>query len=571
MNKFFKKGLVVLLLLSVKSLLIAQTAPNKYWVEFKDKSNSTYSVSQPLTFLSQRAIDRRNRMDITITPQDFPVNGWYLDSIVNSGASVLTTSRWHNGATFFTSDTAIVSKIRNFPFVQSVQKTKNNAVPLKKKNSFSVLPITKNSPSLVSVTKNDNEGKTTNDYNYGNAYRQISMIKGDFLHQNGFSGNGMLIGVVDAGFFHADVLPAFDSLWLNDQIVGFKDFVDPNSNIFEESTHGMMVLSIMGGNIPDSLVGTAPKASYLLLRSEDAPSENLIEEDNWVAALEYADSAGVDVINSSLGYTKFDDTTIVRTYADMTGRVSRASLAATFAARRGMIVCNSAGNSAEQSWHYLGVPADADSILTVGAVDPWAEYASFSSTGPSADGRIKPDVSTMGADTWVQGTDGNITSGNGTSFSSPVLAGSVACLWQAFPDKSNFEIMDAIRRSASQFENPDSLLGYGIPDFQAAYNMLSPVSVEPVVGKTPNLTLYPNPVSGNRSLAVTFTSHEVCPMNITVLNSVGKIIFKVHLDSIHKGENTIQFTNMEELSAGVYFLQISSDKFTQTAKFIKRD
>ncbi len=566
MKKFFLILIIGIFIYPVFS----QTAPNKYWVTFKDKINSPFSVAQPLDFLSQRAIDRRNRMNISVTTQDFPVNPWYLDSIVNLGATVLTTSRWHNGATFYTTDTAIVSKIRALSIVQSVQKTKNAARPAKNENCFSVLPISKNASKLAQKSIISEGGKTDNNYSYGYATRQVSMIKGDYLHQMGFSGNGMLIGVLDAGFFHADVLPAFDSLWFHNQIVGYKDFVDVNANIFEESTHGMMVLSIMGGNIPDSLVGTAPKASYLLLRTEDGSSENLIEEDNWVAAIEYADSVGVDVINSSLGYTKFDDTTIVRTYADMTGKKSRASLAATIASRKGMIVCNSAGNSAIQPWHFIGVPADADSILTVGAVDENKGYAYFSSVGPAADGRVKPDVSTMGLGTFVQDVDGFITSGNGTSFSSPVLAGVVTCLWQAFPNKSNFEIMDAVRRSANQYNNPDTLLGYGVPDFQVAYNLLNPIQVSNLNPSMPNITIYPNPIGDNQWLNISFTSPEQCSLAVSVYNNIGEKIFQGNINQVNQGENDIQIANMDQLSAGVYMIQITSDTYSYSAKFVKR-
>ncbi len=566
-----KKNIFLLLIATLAySSAFCQTAPNKYWVEFKDKSNSVYSTSQPLAFLSQRAIDRRNRMGVSVTAQDFPVNSWYLDSISNTGAMVLTTSRWHNGATFYTNDTSVVSIIRNFSFVISLEKTKSQAVPLKKNSSFAVLPIKKNESTFAQVPKNNMDEKTTSDYNYGNAYRQISMINGHFLHQLGFSGNGMLIGVLDAGFYHADVLPAFDSLWLHDQIVGFKDFVDPNANLFQESSHGMMVLSIMGGNIPDSIVGTAPKASYLLLRTEDAPTENLIEEDNWVAAIEYADSAGVDIINSSLGYTKFDDTTIVRTYADMNGRKSRASLAATYASRKGMIVCNSAGNSALQPWHFIGVPADADSILTVGAVDAFKGYAPFSSVGPSADGRVKPDVSTMGLDTWVQGVDGFITSGSGTSFSSPVLAGSVACLWQAFPEKSNFEIMDAIRRSANQYNNPDTLLGYGVPDFQLAYSFLLPYQTATINSSTPNISIYPNPIADDQCLNITIQSPSKSAITISMFNNVGEVVFYGKVNQPNIGDNIIKIENINLLSTGVYTIKIFSDTFSYSSKLVKR-
>ncbi len=567
----YMKKLILFFALCLFTLsVVAQTAPDKYWIAFSNKTNTPYSIAQPLNFLSQRAIDRRTRMGIPVTAQDFPVNPAYLDSIRHAGAVVLTTSRWHNGATIYTNDTAVVSHIRALPFVQNVQKSSSAKNLLENNSASGVLPVSKVAPSIIQRYPSIRDAKTINSYSYGYAGPQISMIKGDYLHQLGYAGDGMLIGVIDAGFFHADRLPAFDSLWINNQIIGYKDFVDASSDIFEQSTHGMMVLSIMGGNMPDSLVGTAPKASYLLLRSEDASTENLVEEDNWVAAIEYADSAGVDVVNSSLGYTTFDDSTIVRTYADMTGRISRASLAATIAARRGMILCISAGNSAENSWHFIGVPADADSVLTVGAVDVERNYASFSSVGPSADGRVKPDVSTMGLGTYVQDTDSLVTYGNGTSFSAPVLTGTVACLWQAFPNKSNFEIMDAVRRSASQFNNPDTLLGYGIPNFQTAYQLLLPNGTSVFSTIRQKLITFPNPVGENQLMMLSFYSPDYCAANVVVLNSLGVVVFKGKFENIAAGDNLIQFTGHNSLASGTYYLQVSSPKFIYNSGFIKR-
>lgn len=563
-----KKISSVIVLMIFSLYLSAQTAPNKYWIAFSDKQNSPYSISNPLAFLSQRALDRRTRMGIGVSAQDFPVNPSYLDSVVNAGAIILTTSRWHNGATVYTADTNVIAHIRTFTFVESIQKSAHTHKQKVSKPTTSIFPISEKPTSLLQNPIPSADTKIAHDFSYGYAYPQISMIKGDYLHHLGYAGEGMLIGVIDAGFFHADALPAFDSLWTNNQIIGHKDFVDANANIFEQSSHGMMVLSIIGGNIPDSLVGTAPKASFLLLRSEDAPTENLIEEDNWVAAIEYADSAGVDVVNSSLGYTTFDDTTIIRTYSNMTGRYSRASLAATYAARRGMILCLSAGNSAEQPWHFIGTPADADSVLTVGAVDIDRNYALFSSVGPAADGRIKPDVATMGQATYVQDIDSLVTFGNGTSFSSPVLTGAVACLWQAFPEKSNFEIMDAIRKSASQFYTPDTLIGYGIPDFQIAFQRLLPNGIISSMNHQ-YMSIFPNPISENQSIVLSFFSEYNTAAQISIFDNCGKIKFQTTNKNIVGGDNMIPITIPNRLERGIYFIQVKSSSFIYNSKIIK--
>ena len=281
----------------------------------------------------------------------------------------------------------------------------------------------------------------------------------------------MQIAVIDAGFINADILPAFDSLWINNQILGQRDFVDGDNWVLDAHTHGMVILSILGANLPNELMGSAPKANYWLLRSEDAGSEYRIEEENWVSAAEFADSAGVDVINTSLGYSTFDDTLQNYNYKDMDGRTTRISRGAVKAASKGILVVVSAGNERNKLWKYITAPADADSILAVGAVDEFGTLASFSSVGPSSDGRIKPDVAAQGVGTVAQGLGGLIGC-NGTSCSSPVIAGLAACLWQANKQMSNVEIIEMIKQSSSQYQNPDTLTGYGLPNFANALSQI---------------------------------------------------------------------------------------------------
>ncbi len=359
------------------------------------------------------------------------------------------------------------------PFVLSVSKnsvTKN--VPDKKSEK----PFFENESFTKIANEDIVKGVTSGEsYDYGQAFNQINMLNGIPLHDLGYDGAGMTIAVLDAGFLNANVLSAFDSLWLNNQIIGYKDFVSPLApDIFGSHTHGTSVLSTMGANLPAEMVGTAPKADYWLLRSEDDATEYLIEELNWASAAEYADSVGVDVINSSLVYNTFDDPAQDHTYAYMDGNTTPITIAADLAASKGILVVNSAGNSGSSSWHYIGAPADGDSVFSIGAVNSSGVYASFSSTGPTYDGRIKPNVVAQGqGSTIISAYSGNVISGNGTSFSSPITAGMVASLWQAHPDKKNTEIMEAIQQSATQALNPDSLLGFGIPDYFAAHTLLS--------------------------------------------------------------------------------------------------
>ncbi len=359
------------------------------------------------------------------------------------------------------------------PFVLSVSKnTVSNIIAEDK----SVKPFFENESISKIPEENLVKGTTSGQsYDYGQAFNQINMLNGIPLHDLGLDGAGMTIAVLDAGFLNADVIEAFDSLWLNNQIIGYKDFVSPLApDIFDSHYHGTMVLSTMGANLPTEMVGTAPKADYWLLRSEDGATEYLIEELNWASAAEFADSLGADIINSSLGYTTYDDPAQDHTYEDMDGNTTPITIAADLAASKGILVVNSAGNSGSSSWHYIGAPADGDSVFTIGAVNSSGNYASFSSTGPTYDDRIKPNVVAQGqGSTVISAYSGNVTSGNGTSFSSPITAGMVACLWQAHPNKKNTEIMEAIQQSASQALNPDSLLGYGIPDYFAAHSTLS--------------------------------------------------------------------------------------------------
>ena len=303
---------------------------------------------------------------------------------------------------------------------------------------------------------------------YGSfAYEQIAQLNGLALHGAGFKGEGMTVAIIDGGFFNVDVIKGFQ----NTKILGTKDFVDPTENFYATGSHGMMVLSCMGANIPNYMVGTAPEASYWLIMSEDGASEQLIEEDNWSAAIEFADSVGVDVINTSLGYYDFDNKADNLGYESLDGHTHICSKSASMVASKGMILCCSAGNEGNGKWKKITAPADAIDVLTVGAVDPDGSRVAFSSQGNTADGRIKPDVMATGLPSAVYSTAGSLTYSAGTSFSSPILCGMVACLWQALPNLNAYQIMDVVRKSGNRADNPDELYGYGIPDFFKAYTI----------------------------------------------------------------------------------------------------
>jgi serine protease AprX len=563
------KKFILLLALFISAKLFAQVGENKYLIRFTDKNNSPYSVSNPSEFLSLKAIARRSTQNIQVVQNDIPVNPAYIDSVANTGVTILANSKWFNSVTIATSDTIALNRIYSFPFVLQVDSVARVSKPNPKVATIvQKQAMSSNSFSQIPYASKLNSGTAkTQSYDYGMASNQITMIGGDYLHNQGYHGENITIAVIDAGFWYVDTLSVFDSLWANNQILAYKDFVEPGGNVFRKSTHGMMVLSIMGGNKPGQIIGTAPKANYLLLRSEDVNSEYIIEEYNWASAAEFADSAGADVINSSLGYTTFDAAWQDHTYAQLDGNSAPATIAADIAASKGIIVCNSAGNSGNDTWHYISAPADADSILTVGAVNNLGIYSSFSSTGFTTDGRIKPTVSTQGQDTWVASTNGGIQSGNGTSFSSPVLAGATACLLQANPGMTNMEIIHAINESASQYAQPDSLMGYGIPNFAAANLLLSGI----IINNFDNdnlINIFPNPFDDN--INIVFVSTNTQSVTIELYNFAGEKVAE-SAETTHPGYNNYSLGLASQLSNGLYILQIRSNKNTYTHKLVKKD
>jgi len=562
MKKIFTLGLGLFSMMMV----FGQVSPDKYWVQFTDKDNSPYNINNPGAFLTQRSIDRRVKQGIAIVENDIPVNSTYIQAVKNLGATILTTSRWFNSVTVYTTDNAVVTAINNLPFVKSVQK-------LGGKEAVGQLDDGRN-PSTKPFFENEHYGvqpseealKSTgaaDSYDYGAAFNQIHMLNGEFLHNLGYDGEGMVIAVQDAGFENADNLPAFDSLWDNGRILGYKDFVEPSgTNIFSAHAHGTMVLSTMGGNLPGEYVGTAPRASYWLLRSEDGGSEYLIEELNWTSAAEFADSVGADVINSSLGYTEFDDPSQNHTYEDMNGNTTPVTIAADLAVSKGMIVVNSAGNSGSSPWHYIGAPADGDSVFSIGAVDENGDYASFSSVGPTYDGRLKPNVVAQGSGTAICVPGGGVSFGSGTSFSSPITAGMVACLWQVYPNARNMEVLQAVEKSASLYGNPDYQMGNGIPNYGLAYGLLTATKAIPA--NSHELEIGPNPFTDMITLGIRRDASVIRRINL--INSSGVNVFSTLLAG-QASQVTITLPN--GLPRGIYMLRIQTDHEVLARKVMK--
>ncbi|MBS1763877.1 MAG: S8 family serine peptidase [Bacteroidetes bacterium] len=557
-----KNFLLIFLLAMISELAPAQ---NRIAVLLNDKNGTPYSFSNPSAYLTQHAIARRAQFSIALDSTDLPVNPAYISAIQNTGAMVLNTSKWLNAVTVDVSSAPnALAAINALPFVKQtkvVGRPGNNGHAVNK-FSFVMQSLTERQHQLQRVAS------ANSFYSYGNALNQIQMIDGDKLHDMGYRGNGKIIAMLDAGFFNADQMTVFDSLRAHNRIIDTYDFVDHQTNVYDDHTHGAMCFSIIGANDPGNLVGTAPEASFYLFRSEDANTENPIEEYNWATAAEAADSVGADIISSSLGYFVFDDPSLDHTYADLDGKTTPIAIAATIASRKGMVVVNSAGNEGNNFWHYIISPGDADSIITVGAVDSVEQYAFFSSTGPTADGRVKPTVAAQGMGTYVSNPYNNsVFSGNGTSFSCPVIAGMVACLWQSVPSATNIQIMGAIKQSASQYLNPDSLLGYGIPNFDSARMMLLSIN-NPNFGKGDFIeNVFPNPFS--QTLNVNFYAETNSKFTAEIFDMAGKRVTQKQGFFNPYMINSFQ-VQTSAFAKGVYMLRIVTDNAVYKRRIIKQ-
>lgn len=534
---------LLLVLLFTNSIVISQ---EDAWVYFKDKPNAQNFYDNPLSELSQRSLDRRTIQGIALDIKDAPIHQTYVDQIVNSsGITVLTKSKWLNYVHVRGTQSAI-EQLKNFAFVDKVQYANHSLNPGAKLNP----------KSNAKVSRINKFQETMVNYNYGNSATQVQMLNCHVLHQQNYTGSGKIVAIMDAGFPNVNTATPFKRLRDNGLILGGYDFVNNSSSFYTGHSHGTMVLSTMGG-YATNLVGTAPDASYYLFITEDASKEVPLELSNWVRAAEEADRLGVDVINTSLGYFSFDNPDYSYSYAQMNGQTSVASRAVDIAFSRGMICVTSAGNEGDKSEPHIGTPADALYSLTVGSVTSTEVKSGFSSIGPSADNRIKPDVMAMGTSAIVSNSTGSIIAADGTSFSGPIMAGALTSFWSAFPNKKNSEIVALVKGSADRFLNPDNNYGYGIPDFQSALSaILANEDFE-----TGSVKIYPNPTVNVLNIEL-----GNFPVNseIEIHNQLGQ---KVIYDKINSSTHQI---SLESLTAGIYFYSVkSSDKMYQ-GKIIKK-
>ncbi len=517
------------------------------WVYFNAKPNAQAFFGNPLTELSQRSLDRRLAQGIQLDEKDAPIEQLYIDQISsNSDIVVLAKSKWFNALHVQGSEDAIRA-LENLSFVARVDfanRVLNN--PLR----------TATTPKKIKKVNKLLESSEL--FNYGNSGNQIQMLNGHLLHQQNYTGSGKIIAVMDGGFPGVNTASSFSRLRNSNKILGGYDFVNRSSNFYSGISHGTLVLSTMGGFRDNQLVGTAPDASYYLFITEDGANEWPLELSLWVEAAEEADRLGVDIINTSLGYTEFDNPNYNFTYADMNGNTTFISKGLDIAFSRGMVCVNSAGNSGNDPWQYISAPADAVNALTIGAVNSAGNYASFSSIGPSFDGRVKPDVVAQGQQSVLSSANGNITTASGTSFSGPITAGMVACLWQALPNATNAEIVQLIKESASLYSNPNNELGYGIPDFNLALNNgLLRLPVRDVE----KFFIFPNPANNNISVALPLDAENA---KISLYNSLGQLVLEQY---VSQGNSRV---DLAALRAGVYLYAVESKGSKQTGKIAKQ-
>lgn len=423
----------------------------KFRLVLKDKGTSIFSVNKPEEFLSLKSIERRKKQNLTVNETDLPISTDYIKEIEKTGAVIVSKSKWLKTVTIKCSDFFLMDKLKQLPFVEDVVLVWQTNNPIKLSTKKSVKTQYKLSTGL-------------SDSIYGSAFDNINLNKGQYLHQLGYKGAGMDIAVIDAAFVDITSNPQLKNI----NIKGAKSFIYEDQDPYGTDDHGVWTTSCMATNMPGYYIGTAPEANYWLLRSEDIDSEYPVEQDYWVAALEYADSVGVDVVNTSLYYTYSYFTPSKYNFEDLDGKTELATQGANMAADKGILIVCCAGN--ESSW--IGTPGDSPNVLAVGAVNNKGIIADFSSFGLTVDGRIKPDVVALGFGSAVIPKSGNfIDYRYGTSYSSPILCGLAACLWQANPQLTNKQLLDIIKKSADKYNNPLLPYGYGIPDMQKAYEL----------------------------------------------------------------------------------------------------
>ncbi len=523
-------------------ILNGQTDQFRYFyrVYFTDK-NLNINITDPSSLLSERALVRRQKSGIPAPDlRDLPVFSGYLNQIKSLGLSLHCTSKWLNTGLFKTAEPLNTDILLTLPFVKDVKIVKS---PAGKSMYADKLDFVADESDFPAYDK------------------PLTMTGGQALHNAGFDGKGILVAVLDGGFNDADIIPSLELLRKRKGIKTTRDFVTGNLNVFDHHTHGTAVLSVLAGQIEGVIRGTAPGADFMLFRTEDTSDEFPVEEDFWAAAAEFADSAGADIITSSLGYSYFDDPLLNYKFSDLDGNSAFVTRAADIAASKGILVFCSAGNERNKSWERILAPSDGDSVMCIGAVDENEIISAFSSAGPSADGRVKPDIAAMGVSVTIQTSPSSVSYASGTSFSCPVMSGMTACLLQAVPAATNAGIMEAVHQSADRFNSPDSLYGYGIPDMSVALKKL-----QDAVLKIPenDFIAFPNPTTGDIEIIFREQPESI---RLEIFSSTGKFIHSNYFSTFAGRSLRINALNNRE--QGIYFIRLTTGTGVYFQKIIK--
>jgi serine protease AprX len=510
-------------------------------VYFRDKGANTPLNYLSSDLLSQRAIDRRENAGISAPDyRDLPVFKEYIDQVKQTGLTFHCSSKWQNTALFKSKSMPDTALLKRLPFVADAKIVKKPVG----KSSFS-----NKADLLTGITP------------FPPFDRPLTMVNGNILHSSGYIGTGILIAILDAGFINGDALPSLENLRDRKGVKYTWDFVRNDPYVYSYHNHGTAILSVLAGLSEGNLEGTAPGADFFLLRTEDASTEFSVEEDFWAAAAEFADSAGADIISSSLGYFNFDEPSLDYKYSDLDGNTTFVTRSADIAASKGILVVCSAGNERNNAWIHIIAPSDGDSVLAVGAVDGDRNISSFSSAGPSFDRRVKPDNAAMGVSVVAQTELTSFSRMNGTSLSCPVLSGMAASLKQAVPNATNIDIINALHHAGDRFSVPDTLYGYGIPDMIKALDYLEQIYLKiPEKGAL----LWPNPTTGEFE---TNFSNSPGSLIIEIFTSSGSLIYSKNYPE-YAGRN-IPIKALLGKPQGIYLVRLRTGKGTFIKKIIK--
>lgn len=530
-------------------------AQQVYWVSFTQKDTS-FSIDLPQQFLSEKAIQRRQKFQIPIQQSDLPVSEVYLGLLNAKGFVVLGKSKWLNGAAVVVPKEADLDTLTSFYFVNKPVLPLGKYSPPQKASKRIIHP---NEYFKLQEAKQPQRKKNTDSSLYGKAFNQVAMLQTQRLHEQGYKGEGVDIAIIDAGFTNADTLLVFKQLRAEHRIKATYDFVQHNREVYEDDDHGLAVLSCMAGYLPNEYIGTAPNANYYLLRSEYAQTEMPVEEVYWIAAIEYADSAGVDLVNSSLGYNEFDDISLSHSAKDLDGKTTMISRAAAIAVQKGMVVVVSAGNEGDEEWKFISVPADVEEVITVGGVDASRFFVGFSSIGTANRKRIKPDIMAQADNVWIASPRGVFYQGDGTSYSSPIMAGSIACLMQAYPDKTPSQLMAVLHQSGSLYYQPDRYFGYGIPDMQLAFLILQHDTTDAVLDIR---------VLDDNRIHMVYRSFVAQKITVKVTNEMGVEILNETV-GVKNGTTRFALKKIKQFQKGKYSLQLMSEQGTKQFNFNK--